>query len=595
MSLAGSSRESKIRPGRFDIIFAALTETCILVGCVWSLVAGSAANAASVTPVGAERGMVVSAQHLATEVGVDVLRHGGNAIDAAVAVGYALAVVYPAAGNLGGGGFMTIWFADGRKTFLDFREKAPHAARRNMYLYQDGNVIKGLTTTGWLAVGVPGTVSGLEYAREKYGTMPLTALIEPAIKLAEDGFTLEQGDVDKLTSAIEALRKFPATAEIFLDKGQPFVAGQKLVQPDLAGTLRLIGAHGADGFYNGKTGAAIVKASQTGGGIIDQDDLDRYRTRELAPVECDYRSYHVISAPPPSSGGVALCEILNILEGYPLRQLGWGSAQALHYEIEAMRHAYADRSSLLGDPDFAANPSQKLIDKSYAAKIRDAIKPDRAGVSSDIRQGVAPHEGSNTTHFSIIDDAGNAVSMTYTLNDEFGAKVVASGTGVLMNDEMDDFTPNPDAANSFGVVQGDANAIVPGKAPRSSMAPTILTKDGKPVLILGTPGGRRIITTVLQTILNVVDFDMNIQEAVDAPRIHHQWLPDVTNIERYALSPDTRKVLENMGHRFENSEPANHVAAILAGAPGLGGKAIGRNRFYGANDPRGGTGLALGY
>jgi gamma-glutamyltranspeptidase / glutathione hydrolase len=596
MSLLVSSGELKIRSSRFGSIFGTLTGACILIACVWSLVAVSAANAASATPAAAERGMVVSAQHLATQVGVDILKRGGSAIDAAVAVGYALAVVYPAAGNLGGGGFMTIWFADGRKTFLDFREKAPRAASRDMYLDKDGNVIKGLTTTGWLAVGVPGTVSGLEYARKKYGTMTRAALIEPAIELAEDGFALVQGDVDMLASATEDLRRFPATAEIFLNKGQPFVAGQRLAQPDLAGTLRLIREQGIDGFYGGKTGAAIVEASRAGGGTIDQEDLNRYETREFPPIECDYRGYHVISAPPPSSGGIAICEMLNILEGYPLRDLGWGSAQALHYEIEAMRHAYADRNSLIGDPDFVRNPIRELTDKSYAAKIRDAIKPDKAGVSSDIRQGVAPHEGSNTTHFSIIDDAGNAVSMTYTLNDWFGAKVVASGTGVLMNDEIDDFTPNASAASIYGVVvQGDANAIAPGKAPRSSMTPTIITRDGKPVLILGTPGGSRIITTVLQTILNVVDFQMNIQEAVEAPRIHNQWLPDVTNMERYALSPDTRRVLESMGHRFENSEPTNHVAAISVGAPKLGGTAIGRNRFYGANDPRGGTGLALGY
>ncbi len=595
MPLLASSGELKIRSGRFGSIFGTLTGTCILIACVWSLVAVPAANAASATPVAAEKGMVVSAQHLATEVGVDILKRGGSAIDAAVAVGYALAVVYPAAGNLGGGGFMTIWFADGRKTFLDFREKAPRAASRDMYLDKDGNVIKGITTTGWLAVGVPGTVSGLEYARKKYGTMTLAELIEPAIRLAEDGFTLEQGDVDMLASATEDLRRFPATTEIFLNKGQPFVAGQRLVQPDLAGTLRLIGEQGVDGFYGGKTAAAIVEASRAGGGIIDQEDLARYKTREFPPVECDYRGYHVISAPPPSSGGAALCEMLNILEGYPLRELGWESAQALHYEIEAMRHAYADRNSLVGDPDFVRNPIRELTDKSYAAKIRDVIKPDQAGVSRDIRQGVAPHEGSNTTHFSIIDDAGNAVSMTYTLNDWFGAKVVASGTGVLMNDEMDDFTPNPGAANTYGVVQPDANAIAPGKVPRSSMTPTIITRDGKPVLILGTPGGGRIITTVLQTILNIVDFQMNIQEAVDAPRIHQQWLPDATNMERYAVSPDTRRVLESMGHRFENSEPTNHVAAIIVGAPKLGGTAIGRNRLYGANDPRGGTGLALGY
>jgi len=594
MSLRVSNGELNIRSGRLAIIFGMLTGIRILVACL-SLAAASAAHAASATPVAAENGMVVTAQHLATEVGVDILKRGGNAVDAAIAVGYALAVVYPAAGNLGGGGFMTMSFADGRKTFLDFREKAPGAASRDMYLDKDGNIIKGLSTIGWLAVAVPGTVSGLEYAREKYGTLTRAALIEPAIELAEDGFILDQGDVNMLAAATEDFKKFPATAEIFLNKGRPFAAGERLVQHDLAATLRLIREQGVDGFYGGKTAAAIVTASQAGEGIIDREDLKRYRTREQPPVECDYRTYHVISAPPPSSGGVAVCEMLNILEGYPLRELGWGSAQALHYEIEAMRHAFVDRNNLLGDPDFIKDPVRELIDKSYAAKIRDEIRPDKAGISADIRWGVTPHEGSNTTHFSIIDDAGNAVSMTYTLNDWFGAHVVAAGTGVLMNDEMDDFTPNPGATNIYGAVPGDANAIAPGKTPRSSMTPTIITRDGKPILILGTPGGSRIITTVLQTIVNVIDFQMNIQEAVDAPRIHNQWLPDATNIERYALSPDTRRVLETMGHRFENSEPTNHVAAIIVGAPKLEGTAIGRNRFYGANDPRGGTGEALGY
>jgi gamma-glutamyltranspeptidase / glutathione hydrolase len=589
----------KTQSDRSDNIFGRLAGFYVLAACLWSLAEVSAANAASATPVAAEKGMVVSAQHLATQVGVNVLKHGGNAIDAAVAVGYALAVVYPAAGNLGGGGFMTIRFADGQKTFLDFRERAPGAASRDMYLDKNGEIINGLSTTGWLAVGVPGTVSGLEHARKKYGTMSRAALIEPAIKLADNGFILEQGDVDMLASATEDLGKFPATAEIFLNKGEPFTAGQRLVQPELADTLRLIRRQGVDGFYRGKTAAAIVKASRAGGGIITAEDLANYKTREFAPLECDYRAYHVISAPPPSSGGVAICEMLNILEGYPLRELGWGSAQALHYEIEAMRHAYVDRNNLLGDPDFASIPVRQLIDKTYAAKVRDTIKPDRAGISADIRPGVAPHEGSNTTHFSIIDNAGNAVSLTYTLNDWFGAKVVAAGTGVLMNDEMDDFTPNPGKIDN-GFVQADANAIAPRKTPRSSMSPTIITKDGKPVLILGTPGGSRIITAVLQTILNVVDFQMNIQEAVDAPRIHHQWLPDVTKIEPYALSPDTRSVLEGMGYRFEDSPAANHLAAIMVGAPSLkepslGGTAIGRNRFYGANDPRGGTGLSLGY
>ena len=565
----------------------------MLFACVWSLAVVPFADAASMKPVAAEKGMVVTAQHLATEVGVDILKRGGSAIDAAVAVAYTLAVVYPAAGNLGGGGFMTIWFADGKRTFLDFREKAPHAATAGMFLDKDGNVIKGLTTTGWLAAGVPGTVSGLEYAREKYATMTRAALIGPAIELAENGFILDQGDVDMLATATGDFKKFPATGEIFLNNGQPFVAGERLVQHDLANTLRLISEKGVDGFYRGKTAADTVKASDAGGGIIDRKDLESYRTREFPPVECDYRTYHVISAPPPSAGGVALCEMLNILEGYPLRELGWGSAQALHDEIEAMRHAFVDRNRL-GDPDFVKNPVRELIDKSYAARIRDAIKPDKAGSSSEIGTGVAPHEGINTTHFSIIDDAGNAVSMTYTLNDWFGARVVASGTGVLMNDEMDDFTPNPASANANGA-QGSANAIAPGKTPLSSMTPTIITRDGKPVLVLGTPGGRRIITTVLQTIVNLVDYQMNIQQAVDAPRIHHQWLPDVTNAEPYAVLPDTRKILESMGYRVENSPPANHVAAIIVGAPSLGGTAIGKNRFYGANDPRPGTGLAQGY
>ena len=585
----------KTRADRVDLVPARLAELFILAACLWSVVSVPAADAASTRPVAAEHGMVVTAQHLATEVGVNVLKAGGNAVDAAVAVGYALAVVYPAAGNLGGGGFMTIRFADGRKTFLDFREKAPRAATRDMYLDKDGKLASGLSTVGWLAPGVPGSVSGLEYARWKYGTMTRAALIDPAIELADDGFILDQGDVDMLATATDDFRKFPPTAKIFLKEGQPFTAGQRLVQHDLADTLRLIRSHGADGFYKGKTALAIVKASRAGGGIFDEEDLASYRTRELAPIECDYRGYHLISAPPPSSGGVALCEMLNILEGYPLRQLGWGSAMALHDEIEAMRHAYADRGTLLGDPAFVKNPVARLIDKGYAAKVRDSIAVDKAGISSELGKDVMAHEGSNTTHFSIVDRAGNAVSLTYTLNDWFGARVVATGTGVLMNDEMDDFTPDPGRTNKYGVVSGDANAIAPGKIPLSSMSPTIITKDDKPVLVIGTPGGKRIITAVLQTILNVIDYQMNIQEAVDAPRIHHQWFPDVTNVEPYGLSPDTRKILEGMGYKFDDQLPANHLAAIIVGAPSLEGKPVGRNKYYGANDPRRGTGLALGY
>jgi len=551
--------------------------------------------AASAAPVAAPNGMVVTAQHLATRVGVDVLKDGGNAVDAAVAVGYALAVVYPAAGNLGGGGFMTIQLADGRKTFLDFREKAPLAATANMYLDKEGNVVKGLSTHGHLAVGVPGTVSGMEYAREKYGTMKRMALIAPAIALADRGFALDQGDVDMFQTATKDFQADPASGAIFLNKGQPFVAGDRLVQKDLAKTLREIAAKGPDGFYKGWVAKALVESSQAGKGILTQADLDQYKTRELPPVECDYRGYHVVSAPPPSSGGVIICEMLNILEGYPLRQLGWGSAQGAHYQIEAMRHAYVDRNSTLGDPDFVKNPLQRLLDKEYAAKIRAAIDPAKAGVSMDIKPGVAPHEGSNTTHYSIADKWGNAVSVTYTLNDWFGAKVTAAKTGVLLNNEMDDFTSKVGVPNMYGLVQGEANAIAPGKRPLSSMSPTIVTKDGKPVMVVGTPGGSRIITAVLQTMLNAIDFDMNVQEAVDAPRFHQQWLPDVTNVEPYAFSPDTRKVLEGMGHKLGAPHPANHLAAIIVGAPSLNGKPVGNNRFYGANDPRRNTGLAAGY
>jgi gamma-glutamyltranspeptidase/glutathione hydrolase len=564
------------------------------VAAVLALAAG-ASNAASQAPVAAEHGMVVSAQHLASKVGVDVLKRGGNAVDAAVAVGYALAVVYPAAGNLGGGGFMTVQLADGRKTFLDFREKAPLAATANMYLDKDGNVVKGLSTNGHLAVGVPGSVSGMEYAREKYGTMKRADLIAPSIQLAEKGFALEQGDIDMLWTSTADFQKDAVSGAIFLNKGEPFQVGQKLVQKDLGKTLRTISKNGPDGFYKGWVGDAIVASSQAGKGIITQADLDQYKTRELAPVECDYRGYRVVSAPPPSSGGVIICEMLNILEGYPLKDLGFRSAQSVHYQIEAMRHAYVDRNSYLGDPDFVKNPLDRLLDKGYAEKIRAAIDPKKAGVSKDIKPGVAPHEGSNTTHYSITDQWGNAVSVTYTLNDWFGAKVTAAKTGVLLNNEMDDFTSKIGVPNMYGLVQGEANAIAPGKRPLSSMSPTIVSKDGKPVFVVGTPGGSRIITAVLHTILNVVDYGMNVQEAVDAPRFHQQWLPDVTNVETFAISPDTRKILTDMGHNLGVPQPANHLAAIIVGAPALGGKPVGNNRFYGANDPRRNTGLAAGY
>jgi gamma-glutamyltranspeptidase/glutathione hydrolase len=555
----------------------------------------SSVQAASVAPVGAENGMVVTAQHLATHVGVDVLKAGGNAIDAAVAVGYALAVVYPAAGNLGGGGFMTIQLADGRKTFFDFREKAPLGATANMYIGADGNVVPGLSTKGHLAVGVPGTVNGMELALMKYGTVKRSVLMAPAIKFAEEGFKLEQGDVDLLRVATEDFKKDSATSAIFLNNGQPFEVGQRLIQKDLAKTLRQISDEGAIGFYKGPVGSSIVASSQAGKGILTQADLDQYKTRELKPVECDYRGYRIVSAPPPSSGGVIICEILNVLEGYPLKEWGFRSAQAVHVQIEAMRHAYMDRNTYLGDPDFVNNPIDRLLDKNYAAKIRAVIDPSKAGISKEIIPGSAPHEGNNTTHYSIADKFGNSVSVTYTLNDWFGARVTAAGTGVILNNEMDDFTAKIGVPNLYGLVQGQANSIAPGKRPLSSMSPTIVTKDGRPVMVVGTPGGSRIITAVLHTIINVIDYGMNVQEAVDAPRFHQQWLPEITNLERFAISPDTQKLLEGMGHKFGNPQPVNHMSTILIGAPSLGAAPVGINRFYGANDPRRNTGLALGH
>ena len=550
---------------------------------------------ASIAPVASENGMVVSAQHLATQVGVDVLRKGGNAIDAAVAVGYALAVVYPAAGNLGGGGFMTLQLANGRKTFLDFREKAPLAAAPNMYLDVSGNVIEGLSTRGYLAVAVPGSVAGLEAARTKYGSMQRAALMAPAVRLAEKGFVLTQGDADMLGTATADFSADAPSAAIFLNRGKAFAPGQTLVQKDLAKTLRLISQRGPDGFYKGTVARALVSASTAGKGILSHADLDQYSVREMPPVECDYRGYRVVSAPPPSSGGTVICQILNIVEGYPLKELGFRAAQAVHYQIEAMRHAYVDRNSYLGDPDFVKNPLDRLLDKGYAARIRAAIDPAKAGVSEDIKPGVPPHEGSNTTHYSIVDQHGNAVAVTYTLNDWFGAKVTVPGTGVLLNNEMDDFTVKIGVPNMYGLVQGEANAIAPGKRPLSSMSPTIVTRDGKPVIVVGTPGGSRIITAVTHTLLNLIDYGMTVQEAVDAPRFHQQWLPDVTQVDTFGISPDTRKILEGMGHKLGPPQPPNHLAAIMVGAPSLDGKPVGKNRFYGANDPRRNTGLAMGY
>ncbi|KQW54714.1 MULTISPECIES: gamma-glutamyltransferase [unclassified Ensifer] len=562
-------------------------------------VSPSAVRAASPEPVKAEHGMVVTAQHLASDIGVEVLKKGGNAVDAAVAVGYALAVLYPTAGNIGGGGFMTIRFKDGKTTFLDFRERAPAAATKTMYLDDKKQLVDGLSTEGYLAVGVPGPVMGFEVARSRYGTRPLKELIAPAIVLAKDGFRLEQGDVDSFDGETERLAKDPAAAAIFLKPdGKPFAVGETLVQADLAASLTSISEKGTDAFYKGAIADAIVKASADKGGILAKKDFEQYAVRELEPVKCNYRGYDIVSSPPPSSGGVIICEILNILEGYPLSYLGYGSAETVHAMIEAMRHAYVDRNTTLGDPDFVENPVAKLLDKAYAAEIRGRIDPFKAGVSQALMpEGFA--ESKETTHYSIIDDEGNAVAVTYTLNGSFGAGVVAPGTGILLNNEMDDFTAKPGAPNLYGLVQGEANAIAPGKTPLSSMSPTIVSKDGKPFMVIGSPGGARIITITLEAILNVVDHGMNIQEAVDAPRIHHQWLPDKVFMEPYALSPDTRKLLSEMGHDVQIDKSWSiwgQATGILVGGESLAEiKDGGGARYNGAVDSRIGAGAARGY
>ncbi|TGQ44661.1 gamma-glutamyltransferase [Mesorhizobium sp. M00.F.Ca.ET.216.01.1.1] len=553
--------------------------------------------AASPQPAKGEHGMVVTAQRLASEVGVDVLKRGGNAVDAAVAVGYALAVVYPTAGNIGGGGFMTIRFKDGRSTFLDFRERAPLASTKTMYLDKDGKPVKGASLDGYLAVGVPGSVAGFETAREKYGTLTRQQLMAPAIRYARDGFVLGSGDAASLQGGAERLAKDPAAAAIFLKPdGKPYTVGDRIIQADLAASLNTISEQGPDAFYKGAIADAIVKASGEKGGILAKADFERYVVRELKPVTCSYRGYEITSSPPPSSGGVIICEILNVLEGYPLSYLGAGSAETVHIMVEAMRHAYVDRNSALGDPDFVDNPVSKLLDKAYARDIREKIDPFQAGVSQDLMpKGFG--ESKETTHYSIIDNDGNAVAVTYTLNGSFGAGVVADGTGILLNNEMDDFTQKPGVPNLYGLVQGEANAIEPRKTPLSSMSPTIVARDGKPFMIIGSPGGSRIITITLEAIVNVVDHGMNIQEAIDAPRIHHQWLPDKVYIEPYGLSPDTEKLLAGMGYHLDLGDATwGQAAGILVGGKSLaeiqkGGGA----RYNGAIDSRAASGEALGY
>jgi gamma-glutamyltranspeptidase/glutathione hydrolase len=558
-----------------------------------------AAHAAAPLELESNQGMVVTSQHLASDVGAAILRQGGNAVDAAVAVGYALAVTHPCCGNLGGGGFMTIHLADGKNTFINFREKAPLAARADMFLDAHGNVAGNKSVDGYLAAGVPGTVMGLETARQKFGTLPRTTLMAPAIKLAEEGFILTRGDVDVLADGTKAFLEQANVAAIFLKNHEPFVPGDRLIQKDLAATLRAVSDGGTDAFYHGAIPEAVSAASRAHGGLLTVEDFAAYTATESAPISCPYRGYTIVSAPPPSSGGVTLCEMLQVLQGYPLHDMGFHSSDSVHVMTEAMRHAYRDRNTYLGDPAFIDNPTTRLLSTGHAAAIRAQIHSNRATPSSTLEGPAAAEEHATTTHYSVVDRWGNAVAVTYTINDSFGAKVIAGSTGFFLNDEMDDFTAKPGVANMFGLVQGKANAVAPGKRPLSSMTPTLVLKDGSPVLIVGTPGGSRIITTVLEVIVNVIDHGMTLQEAVDAPRIHHQWWPDTVAAEPFALSVDTVRSLTRMGYKVVALEPwgsGNAAESIgIAPAEAHAAKALGFPRpalLYGAHDSRAPAGSA---
>lgn len=580
-----------------------------LMASALSLALLQGANAASMPAVEAKNGMVVSSQHLASQVGVDILKMGGNAIDAAVAVGYAQAVVNPCCGNIGGGGFMTIHLANGEDTFINFRETAPAAASANMYLDEKGNVKKGASLYGYLAAGVPGTVLGLDTAQRKYGKLTRQQVMESAIKLAREGFILNRGDTDILDTTIAKFRDDPEAARIFLrENGDPLQPGDRLIQTDLANTLESIAQNGPDAFYQGKIPQAVEAAAKKGGGILTAKDFADFRIAETAPITCSYRGYEFVSAPPPSSGGVTLCEILNVLEGYDLKASGFNSAQTIHTMTEAMRHAYMDRNTFLGDPAFVKNPTEKLLSKEYAAEIRKQIQPELATPSSRVQPGMEPHEKPETTHYSIVDHNGNAVSTTYTINGRFGSVVIAPGTGFFLNDEMDDFTVKVGEQNMYGLVQGATNAIAPGKRPLSSMTPTLVTKDGKVFMVVGSPGGSRIITITLQTVLNIIDHGMAPQEAVDAPRIHHQWLPDEVYFEQRGLSADTQKLLQERGYKLVEQTPWGAAELIMVGLPGAAGVSsessgndsavsgkVREGFIYGANDVRRPSGSAVGY
>lgn len=544
-------------------------------------------------PVRAKNAIVASQHELASKIGADVMKRGGNAVDAAVAVALALAVVYPEAGNLGGGGFMLIRFADGTAHAIDYREMAPAAANRDIFVDKDGNLIKGegSSTIGYRAAGVPGTPAGLEMAWKKYGSGKLTwsQLVEPARNLAVNGYVLSKRLADLFIAYKGNLEKYEESKRVFLNNGNYYKEGDVFKQPDLALTLARLQKFGSKGFYEGQTAKLIADDMKAHNGLITLEDLKNYKPRERTPLRGSYRGHEIITMPPPSSGGTLLLHVLGILEGYDIHAMEHNSAIKYHVLTEALRRGFADRAEFMGDPDFTEVPVLKLLDKNYIESRRNSINLTKASTSEEIRPGqIAGKEPMETTHFTVVDAKGNIVSNTYTINDLYGSAVTAKGTGVLLNDEMDDFAARPGKPNLFGLVQGEKNKVEGGKRPLSSMTPTIvMRKDGSPWFAVGARGGPRIITAVLQVVINMIDHDMNIQAAVDAPRIHHQWLPDEILWEMYGMSPDTRKILEQMGHKF-TARPNNVAQATAIAIEEKTGVKLG------AIDSRG-DGAAIGY
>ncbi|MBP7327820.1 MAG: gamma-glutamyltransferase [Alicycliphilus sp.] len=537
-------------------------------------------------PVVASNGMVASEQELASRIGLDILKSGGNAVDAAVAMGFALAVALPNAGNIGGGGFMMVHDAKtGKSVALDFREVAPAKATRDMYLDAQGKVIDGKSLYTHYAVGVPGTVAGMEHALKRWGSLPLSRVVAPAVALADKGFPVSETLAKILQQEQKNMGRWPATQAIFWKNGAPLKRGDALVQKDLAQSLRLIGEQGAKAFYEGAIAQKIAAEMAPHAGALSLQDLKNYKVVEREPVRGSYRGYQIVTMPPPSSGGAHLIQILNMMERWPMNQWGVNSAKSMHHMAEGMKLAYADRAEYLGDPDFVKVPLKGLISKRYADQLAAGINATQARSAKDIKPGKPqPYESDQTTHYSVVDKAGNAVAVTYTLNTNFGSGIVAKGTGIMLNNEMDDFSAKPGVANAYGLVGGEANAVAAGKRPLSSMTPTLVLKDGKPTLVTGSPGGARIITTVLQTVVNTIDFGMNPAEAAATPRFHHQWTPDELRIEK-GFSADTLALLRQWGHNVAVKPSMGRTQTIQ----------IRDGMLYGASDPRNPDGQTLGY